>query len=382
MRHVGDGVLRRLVDEPLAVPDHDAEHVQRCPRCQAHRDRVSRDARTARDLVARPQAVPDLDRAWTRLKQATGTPSRHVPRRIPPRRIAVPTGVAVVSGVLVAGVAAAATLTVVFSPTHVAPLPVSIGELRGLTSALGIGGSGLFGTRSASRPSSTAASTGTGSGAGTGTSHSSWAYGTIDWATRPEVVQTSSLQSAESAAGMTVDLPSTLPAGVQGSPRFVAVAQSSVTLTFDSAAGASLAGSTFTLTVGPGVLAEYGSTTFSTGTLGGVPTLAVGTMQRPTATSTGATITQLESFVLGRPGFPQDLAEEIRLLGNLKDVLPVPAPSGTTETSTSVAGSPAVLLSAAEGAASGVVWEHDGAVRVVGGLLDEQDVIDVARQLG
>lgn len=385
MRHVSDGILRRLVDDPFAIPDDDAEHVQRCRRCQVHRDQVLDDAHSARELVARPQPVPDVERAWRRLGEPDPGPTRHVPRRIQPRRFAGPAGVATVTGVLVAGVAAAATLTVVFSPTHVAPLPVSKGDLQSLESALGLDGSGLWGTasRSVSQSSSNQATPPTSSNAsGTGTATPTWAYGTINWAEHPKPVKTNSLSAAEASAGMTIDLPSTLPNGVQGTPKFLAVATSSVNVTFDAAAGPSLAGSTLTLTVGPGVLAEYGSATLGLGGVGKVPTLVVATLDRPIATSSGATVTQLEAFLLGRPGFPKDLAQEVRLLGSLKDVLPVPVPSGVTETTTSVTGSPAVLLSAEGGVANVVVWEHDGVVRMVGGLLDNQDVIDVARQLG
>ena len=35
MRHPTDGTLRRLVDEPQAVPDADREHVAACPACLA-----------------------------------------------------------------------------------------------------------------------------------------------------------------------------------------------------------------------------------------------------------------------------------------------------------------------------------------------------------
>lgn len=376
MHHVPEGTLRRLVDEPMAVPDRDAEHVRGCLRCQAHRDRVLADADAARELLARPQPFPDLDRARERLDAAPNAPARHVPTRPRLRRLAGPTGVMAGVGVLVAGVAAAATLTVVFSPTRVAPLPVSRSELQSLTKALGLGQSSFFGTGSVSKSTS-------GSGAPSGaTLPRTWAYGTIDWVGRTSPVRTSSLQAAESAAGLTFSLPATLPAGVQGSPSFLAVEGSSVTVTFDAKAGPSLAGSTLTVTVGPGILAEYGGAAVATGALGEIPALVVGAMRRPTATSSGATTAQLEAFLLGRRGFPQDLAQEIRLLGNPRDVLPVPVPSGVTQTSTSVAGSPAVALSAARGSANAVVWEHRGVVRTVGGLLDEQDVRNVARQLG
>ncbi len=180
---------------------------------------------------------------------------------------------------------------------------------------------------------------------------------------------------------MTVTLPASLPAGVRGPTAFLALRRSSVTVTFGAKAGAALSGSSLTVSVGPGILAEYGGATGVSVPLGDVPALAVAALQRPTATSTGATTSQLESFLLSRPGFPQDLAGEIRLLGNLHDVLPVPVPSGLTQTSTSISGAPAVVLSLA-GVATGVVWEHGDVVQTVGGLLDQQDLLGVARQLG
>ncbi len=35
MRHVTDGTLRRLTDEPLAVADREARHMSNCARCRA-----------------------------------------------------------------------------------------------------------------------------------------------------------------------------------------------------------------------------------------------------------------------------------------------------------------------------------------------------------
>jgi len=67
-------------------------------------------------------------------------------------------------------------------------------------------------------------------------------------------------------------------------------------------------------------------------------------MALPVATSTGANTAQLESFVLSQPGIPSDLAQEIRLLGNLQTTLPVPTPPGAAESSVVVNGQPAVLL--------------------------------------
>ena len=46
MRHVPDGTLRRLIDEPFAVADRDARHVEGCGRCRARSQRIAEDAAT------------------------------------------------------------------------------------------------------------------------------------------------------------------------------------------------------------------------------------------------------------------------------------------------------------------------------------------------
>ena len=67
MRHIPDGVLRRLDDEPLAVPDRVTEHLAGCGRCSARRAEIAGDTERAARLFSAPQPVPDLDIAWARL---------------------------------------------------------------------------------------------------------------------------------------------------------------------------------------------------------------------------------------------------------------------------------------------------------------------------
>jgi hypothetical protein len=148
-------------------------------------------------------------------------------------------------------------------------------------------------------------------------------------------------------------------------------------VTFNSAAGG-LAGTSVTLDAGPAVVAEYAGTSGA-----GVPTLGVATMRRPTARSTGATIGQIEAFLLSRPGIPPELAEEVRLLGNLRTTLPVPVPPGASVRSVQIAGWPGVLLADSSNAASAVVWEDGrGLLHTVVGILDSQDLLNVAEQIG
>ncbi len=377
MKHVTDGMLRRLIDEPLAVPDAQVGHVNACVRCQNHRDRVAEDRMVAHRLVARPRPLPDTDEGWRRFQGAPvpdpARVRRHLGRPGSHRR-RVSGGVAIVVGTaLVAGGAAAAALTTVYSPDHVTAGPsLDPSQLRVFAGALGLSGheaSRAKGEGGASAPSDTS-------------SHAvSWAYGTIDESAGSSRLQTESLSAAQSASGFQVGLPTTLPAGVGGSPTFLVRGATSAVVHFSSAAGGALAGSTLNLNLGPIVTASYGGSSASG--LGDVPALTVIVMGRPTATSNGATLAQLESFLLSRNGFPPDLAQQVRLLGDLQTVLPVPTLPGASEVSTTIRGDPAVLETEGGGAASAVVWEDStGLVHTVAGVLNSGDVLGVARQLG
>jgi len=178
-------------------------------------------------------------------------------------------------------------------------------------------------------------------------------------------------------AGKLMDLPGHLPAGVGAVQQFMVQPRVRATVTFKSAA-ASLAGSSVTLDAGPGVVVDYAGSTGAD-----VPILGIATMRRPTARSTGATITQIEAFLLSQPGVPPQLAEEVRLLGDLRTTLPVPVPPGASVRSVQVAGWPGVLLADPSNAAAAVVWEDGrGLLHAVVGILDSQDVLNVADQLG
>jgi hypothetical protein len=151
----------------------------------------------------------------------------------------------------------------------------------------------------------------------------------------------------------------------------------SATVTFNSTAPG-LSGNSVTINAGPGVLAVYAG---ASGT--DLPTLVVAAMRRPTALSADASLSQIEAFLLRQPGIPPQLAEEVRLLGDLRTTLPVPVPQGASARPVQIAGWPGVLLADSSNALAGVVWENGrGMIHVVAGLLDSQDVLNVARQLG
>jgi hypothetical protein len=370
--HATDAHLRRLQDEPLAIPDRIAEHIDGCARCRRRLEAVTDEARRAARLLNRPQPVPDADAEWERLRRALEAPDapaaarrRREPAFYASRLPVLSVRHGVAAGALVvvlAGSAAAATLTNVFAPTRVAPVTLSHSDISELADFMGLAGQGGgnvlggFATPSGSLTRS---------------------FGTIRWSSSGMAQTVPTLAAASSAAGFRVPLPSRLPAGV-GRPRQFVV-QPRVKVTVDVRAGVpTIGGSSVVLDAGPAVLVAYGSS-------GGldVPTLGILTMPRPTAVATGAALRQIEAFVLDQPGVPADLAQEIRLLGDVGTTLPVPVPARAIERSVDVAGSPGVLVTDSSNIATGVVWEDGaGVLHAVAGLIDQKDVLGVASQIG
>jgi len=366
MHHVPSPMLRRLMDEPLAVPDLARRHLDDCGRCQAQRTEIAADAALAGRVLGAPEEITDIDLEWILLQDRLSRPDaarRPAVRRSPrmPRRlinVSVGAGTAVVAGVLTVGAAAAAVLTTVYAPTQVAPVRVSANDLRAIENVTGIGRlSGALG------PSGSTQLT----------------FGKLSWSSAGPAQQVASLAAASAMTHLAFPTPSTLPSGVGTIGRITVQPQVTATVRFSQNAGPSVAGSTLTITAGPAIAVQYTSASGRSNVI----TLAIVAARRPVASSTGATASQLEAFVLSRPGLPAGLTQEIKLLGNPTSVLPVPVPSGLWEDKEHIGGAPAVLITDPNGFASGVVWEsHDGIVHAVGGLLDKEDVFSVARQIG
>ena len=376
MRHVPDQRLRRLVDEPFAVADAELTHVDACLRCGLRREQIAEDAAGAVALLARPQPVPDVDSAWKRLQAAPAPPARRARLRLRSRRPWVPSGwrrrlvsvplpttplgAAVVAVVLV-GVIGTTALTTVFAPKKAPSAPTSSAGIQALADIVGMdGGSGTLGGFSRSSGSL------------------DLPFGVLSWSSAGATQRFVSIAAASKASGLDLRAPAALPAGV-GSPAAILVQpEVTATIRFGAIAGP-LAGKSLTVTAGPAVLVEYGASTSALR----LPTLGTFAMSMPRVSSTDSATTRLEAYVLSQPGVPAGLAQEIRLLGDIGTVLPVPTPPGTNVTQVDVGGSPGVLVTDDSIGTSGVIWEdRGGLVQAAVGLLDRKDIVDVANQLG
>ncbi len=369
MRHVPDGTLRRLADEPLAVADREARHMATCARCRARSDQICSNAALAEKVFSSHVAFSGTNLAWARhqgrfsvVTVEGATVHARRPRHWRLMGSSLGTGATLAAtGVVLAGVAAAATLTTtVFAPTKVAPVAVSGADITALAGLLDVHSpSALIGF---SAPSGS----------------QTLPFGTLRWTSNGNSRRVASLGAAEKATGLKLSLPSTTPNGIGAPNGFFVVPKLTATIVLAASAGNGLSGSSLVATLGPGAGVTYAGTT---GGLGIYP-LGILTIARPVATSTGATTNQLEKFLLSQPGIPPDLARELGLLGNLKTTLPVPTPEGAKSSSINIGGSPAVLLTDKPNDASAAIWEApSGEVHIVAGLLDGQDLRSVAEQV-
>jgi hypothetical protein len=343
-------MLRRVHDDRFAVSNDERAHLARCGRCRQRLDVVGGDAQLASrffatDTDGRAAVEPALARFRSGLASgATGSASDlPAPRRIRSRRWAIGLVAAPVLAVALVASANAAGWLSIFSPTTVAPIGLTVGDITGLPDLS--------------------------------------AYGRMH-VTQPDSHQVSDAAAAAAATALPALRVSSLPADVPAQVRWEVIGTGSATLTLDASAG-SLNGASVTVNAGPGLVAVYGG---GSGTgdhaAAGVPALIIGEGMRPTASTNGATLAQLETFLLSRPGISPQLAAEVRAIGQPASTLPIPVIAGVMTSQTiTIDGVQAVVTADSSGLGTAVTWEKNGIVHVVAGSISQGEVVGIARSL-
>lgn len=368
MRHLNNGTLRRIYDEPLALSAADQAHYDGCAECQSRFSTIANGARRAAGLLSLPTLEPQpavaLASLQRRLKEGAGQPGpwyqRWLDRNSPGLRplatpaIAILVAAALITGAAVSGVSG--YLLRVFEPKQIVAVQVSPSDLNPRNVLLD--------------------------------------YGQIKWLPQPpnpELV--SDAATAQARSGLTVLIPASLPSGVSGPVSYAVVSHTAGSLTFDAAQlNASAArqgvhvnamppainGSTLVVNAGPALVEVWGLSATSTQLQ--MPTLVIAQTRVPTVDSTGATTSQLEDYLLSQPGVPPEFAAQIRAIKDPSTTLPIPIPKGfaTTE-NVEVNGVQGLLVKAALGA--GVVWVKNGVIYAVGGQLTPDQVLAIATSL-
>ncbi len=428
MRHLDDGALRRLYDEPEAVAPVDRTHAAACRRCQDAYARVAFDAQATAGLfaAASPMLGARVDPAIALRQVRRRVASEPSPRitgvrlpwrpleRITPmyamsqhntRRVARPAGVFVAAAALVAALALtpagslAAGLVSIFEPQQFTAVPVTSGDLQGLPPLD--------------------------------------SYGTMTDQQNPTHQQAVSAADAARITGLMVRTPAALPAGVPSTVTYNVLSRGVVAFTFDAAKAraaaaksgktllpmpAGLDGATLRLSVGPIVVATYGGNPLGAATNstarngvshahangksaiaqvrkdinprgavtqaqangGEIPSLVIVQAPRPRLTTTnGVTVQELEDYLAGQPGVSPQLAAEIRSIGDPSTTLPVPIPIDrfNAQHVKLADGADSLVVGDNTGVGSGAIWQEKGMVYAVGGTLTQDQVLAIANSL-
>lgn len=367
MRHLSDGTLRRIFDEPLALTAADQAHFDSCGHCKGRFEGIAGGARATAALLNlppfQPQPAAALASARARIRaDEAARPPRWYERWLDGggqrwRPVATPAIAVVLAAALLAGftaTGAAQSLLKVFEPHAFTAVQVSP---SGLTSpALLLD------------------------------------YGQVKWSPGPpKAEQLTDAAAAATQSGLPVLTPASLPRGISGAVTYGVISQATGSLTFDqdrlrdSAARAhvtvkpmpsSINGSTLYVKGGPALIELWGVNSGQNQ----VPGLVIVQTRTPTVYSTGASAQQLQDYLLSQPGVPPEIAAQLKAIKDPTTTLPVPIPQGlATSQSVQLNGVQGLLVSAAFGA--GVVWEKNGVIYAVGGQVTPDQALAIARSL-
>ncbi len=366
MRHADDGSLRRLLDEEWAVGEPVRQHIAGCTRCQQRlraMEELRGDTRRLLGVHAAPgDAAAALQRQ--RLLQSEGRRARMAvpwPRfdgglRWAAGLAAFAALLGLVSATPVGGYAR--NLLLIFEPVHFKAVTVKPDQARSLLQLSSLG--------------------------------------SLQTTATPQLTAEPGLGAMQAAVGFQVHVPASVPAGLpQPSFAFLGAQTQSLTLSQQKLAAyeakhhvqlpsmpADISGSVVNVTTGRAAVISYGTPAAQLGHASQLPQLIVAEAPLPKVYSTGATVAEIERYLLALPGVSPQVAAEIQTIANPSTTMPVPVPLGqATSQSVMVGSSQGLWLQQNQGGAGGVVWTHGGYVYGVGGTLSRRELLSIAASM-
>ena len=365
MRHVPDGILRRILDEPFSVPDKQRMHYASCSRCKNRAADMRSALRVVASALSEGPVAVDAGRGLANVKAAAPTSVNRDWPRLKPSFSLAPTfrpnisvaaaALTVVLAVALVGTPAgswASGVFAVFQPKQFQALPVTAGELRTLPNL----------------------------------AH----FGTLNLPSDGSVESFAQLPQAEAAAGEHLVVPRYLPSGVPRTATFQVAPSQVSSFTFDASKAktyaaqhhqhlgtmpAEINGASIRLTTRAAALTVYGAPQ-------SIPQLVIGQTPAPSVTATGASLKTIEAYLLHLPGVSPRLASEIQAIGRPSTTLPIPVPINRAYSQpVTIHGHPGLAIGDNTGIASLVLWQAKGVVYGVGGQLTENQVLQVANSL-
>jgi hypothetical protein len=100
-------------------------------------------------------------------------------------------------------------------------------------------------------------------------------------------------------------------------------------------------------------------------------------------TEGGASLAELREVLLDLPGLPAGTVDRLRAIGDWRATLPLPVPSGEVRSRpATVGGAEGLSFADRTGRLNALLWQRDGHIWGVAGVLGTDEVRDVANSLG
>ncbi|MBC5825142.1 MAG: hypothetical protein GIW99_03910 [Candidatus Eremiobacteraeota bacterium] len=380
MKHLEDGLMRRLIDEPEDVAVTARRHIESCALCGDRYRSIAANAHAAGVAFALDAADVDLAMAWRRAAQQRAVSA-----------VAAKTARASfvnVNGALVKPLAALAAAAIVLAGFAFTPLGsmaqsfltifeprqfVAVGLTRQDMKDLG----GLEGLQS---------------------------YGTMRELVRPQNIAVADVRSAARISRMELRVPTIMPVDVPRDIRYRVMTQGAAAFTFGAAKAARAAaqqhrayramparldGTTLQIVLGPATVITFGERALSKDAgqrrsdEDALPAgLVIAQGVAPRVTSTGATVQDIVAFLAEQPGVPAGLARQIEAIRDPSTTLPIPIPiDRASAMQVQVQGVNALAIGDNTRVGSGVMWQKSGMVYGVAGTMPLNEILAIADSL-
>jgi hypothetical protein len=216
----------------------------------------------------------------------------------------------------------------------------------------------------------------------------------------PQTRRVASLAAATDLLGFSPRRLDPLPPGPYARVQHFVLLASTVSFTFSAAKAQAyenhfqrhlppmppgLDGATIRVTIGPGILTTYGNVPKDLKKIrhSDVDSELVFVQSKaPRITSSGASMQDIESYLLSMPNVPADVAAQLRAISNPSAMLPVPFEiDKANATPVEVDGVSGLAIGDQTGLGSGVLWRKDRMIYAIGGSMKESDVLALANGL-
>jgi len=358
VKHIDEGDLRRLMDEPGEFSGAQHEHAASCPQCAGVAAQLRENAQLAA-AAFEGAAHADPSRARARLARELAAPRRA--RWYFPAAVTAAAAFALALAFTPLGGYASAFLTL-FQPREFVPIDITQADVRRLSVA----------------PQADQ-------------------LGTLAVIRRQTRTAFSTLEAARAHAGFDARVPSHVPTSVASSRTFTVATPGEYVYTFSASKARAfesrshrrlppmppgLNGTTVRVRVGQAFVAQYG-TNRNAKDDDMHEGLTLVEMQIPTVSSRGASFQELERYMLALPGISPDLAMQLRALGDLQNRMPVPVNiSKQSAQSVTVDGVQGLAIGDNTGLGAGVMWQKGGIVYgLMGGAMTMDQVLALANDL-